>query len=78
MRAPTREEIEHLRRGWRKRQGERRHRVRNGLGTCDGVTYSGDGLDLLVRLNYLPEADTGKPKRVAAAISAMLADAARR
>lgn len=51
---------------WRERKTRSRARQRNGIGTCDGVEYTTDGLDLLERLNGLADQDADKP--LAAAI----------
>jgi len=65
------------RRANRERQRRCRARRDNGLAIYL-VEISGSVLDLLTRLGWLADSDATKPQRVSAAISAMLADAARK
>src|SRR5262245_28903916 len=55
-----------------------RARPRNGQAVCDGIVYDGYTLDMLIATGWLREQDADKPRRVAEAISRMLADASRR
>jgi hypothetical protein len=63
----------------RQRERTRRYRQRQGNGIAVAlVPYTAAVIDMLCRLRWLAEADAGDRRKIEAALSAMIDDAARR